>query len=74
MSKDMPVQAQCDAILKEPCMYKLPPLMFLGGHSFCPCVCKAIRAAYVGGYLAAKEGREPEVGIGSIDQKDDHAS
>lgn len=59
----MPVQKECDDILREPCMYTLPPLMFLGGHSFCPCVCKAIRVAYVGGYKAAKEGREPEVGI-----------
>jgi hypothetical protein len=43
--------------------------MYLGGHQFCPCVCRAIRTAYVGGYKDGKAGREPEVGIETIDVK-----
>lgn len=67
---DNPVEVQCNAVLATPCPYKAPPLQFLGGHQFCPCICKAIRTAYVGGFLDAKNGREPEVGIESADPKD----
>lgn len=62
-TSNMPVQASCDAILRQPCPYKVPPFTFLGGHSFCTCMCQAIRTAYIGGYAAAKEGREPEMGV-----------
>lgn len=62
----MPVSKQCDEILKEPCPYKFNPLQFINGHSFCPCILKAIRTAYIGGYLDAKEGKEPEVGINTV--------
>lgn len=60
---DMPTQDMCDRILQQPCPYKAPPLMFMGGHSFCPCICQALRVAYLGGYAAAKEGKPPEVGV-----------
>jgi len=65
-----PVEQQCNAVLAQPCPYKAPPLMFMGGHSFCPCVCRAIRTAYIGGYRDGKAGTPPEVGIEYIDGKE----
>jgi hypothetical protein len=64
------VEQDCMAILQQPCMYTASPFSYMNGHQFCPCVCKAIRTAYVGGYRAAKTGQEPEVGIETIDPKD----
>lgn len=61
---------ECNAILAQPCIYTEPPLSFLGGHKFCPCVCKAIRTAYIGGYKDAKDGLPPEVGVETINPKD----
>ena len=63
MSQNVSVEQQCNAVLAQPCPYTKPPLMFVGGHEFCPCVCKAIRAAYIGGYKAGKAGETPEVGV-----------
>lgn len=60
---DMPVQAMCDRILQTPCPYKVPPFFFIGGHQFCPCICQALKVAYLGGYAAAKEGKPPEMGV-----------
>ena len=71
-TNNMPVQQECEHILQQPCPYKVPPLMFINGHQFCPCICKAIRTAYIGGYKAAKTGQEPEVGLESIEEP--HAS
>lgn len=68
---DNPVEVQCNAVLAQPCPYKVPPLSFLGGHNFCPCVCTAIRTAYIGGYKDGKAGIEPEVGLDVLDPKDD---
>lgn len=71
MSASNSVEHQCNAILAQPCPYKIPPFSFIGGHQFCPCICKAVRAAYIGGYKDGKAGQEPEVGIESIDPKDE---
>lgn len=70
MSENKTVDYDCNAVLAQPCPYKEPPLYFIGGHKFCPCISKAIRTAYVGGYTHGKLGVEPEVGIETLDPKD----
>lgn len=50
-------------ILRSPCPYNPPPLEYLGGHAFCPCISNAIRAAYIGGYSDGKEDKELKVGV-----------
>ena len=65
---DIPVEEQCNAVLKQPCPYTHPPLFFLGGHSFCPCIYTTIRTAYIGGYKHGKAGTTPEVGLESIEE------
>lgn len=66
----MTIDQECGVILQQPCPYKVPPFTFLNGHSFCPCITKAIRTAYVGGYRAAQAGQKPELGIESVDPRD----
>jgi ribosome modulation factor len=58
----MTVDEQVKSILSQMCPYKEPPLVYLGGHQFCPCITEAIRQAYIGGYRHGKTGMEPEVG------------
>jgi hypothetical protein len=64
-------EQECNLILAQPCPYKVPPFSFIGGHQFCPCICNAVRRAYVCGYRAAKAGEEPEVGLEVVDPKDE---
>jgi len=59
----------CKSILQRPCPYTKPPLKYLNGHEFCPCINEAIRQAYIGGYKAGRANETPEVGIESIDPK-----
>jgi hypothetical protein len=64
------VNELCKSILQRPCVYTKPPLKYVGGHEFCPCITETIRQAYIGGYKAGRSGTEPEVGIESIDVKE----
>jgi hypothetical protein len=59
---NMTVDEHVKSILARPCIYTEPPLVYLGGHKFCPCITEAIRQAYIGGYRHGKAGTEPEVG------------
>lgn len=51
-----------DAILSQPCPYKVPPLQYLNGHAVCPCISRAIRQAYIEGYEDAARKEEPQLG------------
>ena len=62
MSKES-VDAKVDAILAQPCPYKIPPLQYLNGHAVCPCICRAMRAAYIEGYLDNARNVSPQVGL-----------
>lgn len=59
-------------ILRQPCPYMVPPYSYIGGHSFCPCFCKALRAAYITGFNDAKAGREQTLGV-SEQKEEPHA-
>lgn len=49
-------------ILAQPCPYKVPPLQYLNGHAVCPCICNAVRRAYIEGYDDAQTGIHMQVG------------
>lgn len=52
-----------NAILAQSCPYRVPPLQYLNGHAVCPCICRAVRMAYIEGYDASSKNVDPQVGV-----------
>lgn len=57
------IDDKVNAILSQPCPYKVPPLQYLNGHAVCPCICRAIRMAYIEGYEDRVNNTDPQVGV-----------